>query len=93
MDENKLLHRIQFLAHHIFITTAEGKEFLKLMKVLHLNTPTFPQQPNMIEAHGGATGWAAFREGQLTLLRSLEQLAQNYLQKIASENQAQESVK
>jgi hypothetical protein len=91
-DEQRLLNRVQFLAHHLFITTAEGREFVKLMKLLHVYTPTFPQQAHVIEAHGGALGWATFREGQLTLIRSLELLAKNYLQKLEAENQVNKEI-
>lgn len=87
MDEKKLLNRIQFLSHSLFLTNPDGIEWVKLMKVLHVMTPTFPQPPHVIEQHGGAQGWAAFREGQLTLLRSIDALAQNYLDKLAAENQ------
>lgn len=93
MDEKKLLSRIQFLAHQIFLVNAEGKEFMRLMKMLHLLTPTFPCDPKMIEAHGGAVGWAGFREGQITLWRSIDELAQNYMDKLAAENQSKESIK
>lgn len=87
MDESKLLNRIQYLTHSIFVNTAEGKEWVKLMKLLHILTPTFPQKPEVIDQHGGALGWAAFREGQITLIRSIDALAQNYLDKLAAENQ------
>jgi len=56
------------------------------MKYLHVLTPTFPQEPAFIERHGGSIGWAAYREGQLTLLRSIDAMAQNYLDKLAAEN-------
>lgn len=87
MDEKRLLNRVQFLAHALFIANNEGKEFLRLMKLLHVTTPTFPQSQEMIERHGGALSWAAFREGQITLIRSLELLGQNYLDKVEAENQ------
>jgi hypothetical protein len=93
MDEKKLLNRVQFLAHYLFIASAEGREFLKLMKLLHVSTPTFPQPADVIERHGGAVGWAGVREGQLTLIRSLEVLGQNYLDKLESENQSKETIK
>ncbi len=86
MDEKKLLNRIQFLSHSLFISNADGREWVKLMKMLHVLTPTFPQPPHVIDQHGGAQGWAAFREGQLTLLRSIDALAQNYLDKLEAEN-------
>lgn len=86
MDEKKLLNRIQFLAHALFIANPEGVEFLKLMKLLHIMTPTFPQKPEFIANHGGALSWSSFREGQLTLIRSIDALAQNYLDKLAAEN-------
>lgn len=86
MDEKKLLNRLQFLSHSLFIVNPDGKEFVKLMKLLHVLTPTFPQPPNVIEQHGGSLGWAAYREGQLTLLRSIDALAQNYLDKLEAEN-------
>ncbi len=86
MDEKKLLNRIQYLSYSLFINNAEGVEFIKLMKLLHLNTQTFPQSPDVLERHGGAIGWAAFREGQLTLVRNIQELAQNYLDKIEFEN-------
>lgn len=92
MDEKKLLHRVQFLAYHLFHTLAEGKEFLRLMKVLHLSTPTFPQPCNVIEMHGGPLGWTSFREGQATLIRSLEQLGKNYLDKLDAETNNKEIV-
>lgn len=93
MDEKKLLNRIQFLAHQIFLVNAEGKEFMRLMKILHLLTPTFPQTAETIAAHGGAIGWAGFREGQITLWRSIDELAQNYMDKMAAENQSKEQIK
>ena len=93
MDEKRLLQRIQFLAHKIFIANEEGKEFIRLMKLLHVQTPTFPQQEDVIARHGGALAWAAYREGQLELWRAIEALAQNYLHKLEAENQAKENVK
>lgn len=90
MDEKKLLNRLQFLSHSIFISSADGREFIKLMKMLHVLTPTFPMPASIIEQHGGAIGWAAFREGQLTLIRSIDALAQNYLDKLAAENTTKE---
>lgn len=92
MDEKKLLHRVQFLAYHLFQTLPEGKEFLRLMKVLHLSTPTFPQPEEAISRHGGPLGWAAFREGQATLIRALEQLGKNYLDKLDAETHNKEIV-
>jgi len=86
MDENKLVHRVQQLSYKLFMENAEGKELLRMMKILHVLTPTFPQSEQVIERHGGAVAWAAFREGQLTLIRSFELLAQNYLDKMAAEN-------
>jgi len=86
MDEKKLLNRLQFLSHSLFIVNPDGKEFVKLMKCLHVLTPTFPQSPEVINQHGGALGWSAYREGQLTLLRSIDALAQNYLDKLEAEN-------
>jgi hypothetical protein len=47
----------------------------------------------VIEQHGGALGWAAYREGQLTLLRSIDSLAQNYLDKLEAENTTKEVIK
>lgn len=93
MDDKKLLNRVQFLAHKLFLDNAEGREFIKLMKLLHVNTPTFPQSPETIERHGGATMWAAFREGQVMLLRSIELLGQNYLDKLEAETQGKEIVR
>lgn len=86
MDEKKLLHRIQYLSYALFINNPDGIEFLKLMKVLHVMTPTFPAPDDVISRHGGALGWAAFREGQLTFMRSIQELAQNYLDKLEFEN-------
>jgi hypothetical protein len=86
MDERRLLARIQFLSHKLFIDNPEGIEFIKLMKVLHVQTPTFPMKKSIMDQHGGPVGWAGYREGQLQLLRSLEQLGQNYLQKLEAEN-------
>ena len=85
MDEAKLLNRVQFLAHNLFSTNPEGQEFIRLMKLLHVCTPTFPQSQDVIARHGGPLGWASFREGQITLLRSLEILGKNYLDKVANE--------
>ena len=86
MDEKRLTSRIQYLAHQLFIANKEGAEFIKLMKLLHINTQTFPQSLDIIERHGGASCWAAFREGQLTLIRSIDVLAQNYADKIEFDN-------
>ncbi len=93
MDEKKLLNRIQYLSHSLFIVNPEGKEYMKLMKMLHVLTPTFPQEARVLEAHGGALGWAGFREGQINLWRSIEALAQNYMDKVAAENQTNEAIK
>jgi hypothetical protein len=86
MDEKKLQNRLQYLSHALFIANPDGKEFIRLMKLQHVITPTFPQPPHVIEQHGGATGWAAYREGQLTLIRAIEALAQNYHDKLEAEN-------
>jgi len=88
MDEKRLLGRVQYLAHALFLDNPDGKEFIKLMKLLHLLTLTFPQAEDVIARHGGSLAWAAFREGQVTLLRSIELLGQNYLDKLAAENQS-----
>lgn len=92
MDEHKLLHRVQYLAYALFINNQEGKEFLRLMKLLHVKTPTFPQPIKCIEEHGGALSWASFREGQITLINSLELLGKNYLDKVEAENQSKEKI-
>lgn len=81
------LSRLQFLACHLFLNTPEGREFLQLMKLVHIETPTFPQEAKVIDRHGGPLGWAAFREGQITLVRSLEVLADNHLKRVEAENQ------
>ncbi len=86
MDEKTLLNRLHFLSHSLFIVNPDGKEFLRLMKYLHVLTPTFPQKPDLLEAFGGGLGWASYREGQLTLIRSIDAMAQNYLDKLAAEN-------
>lgn len=93
MDEKKLLNRVQFLSHKLFLDNAEGREWIKLMKLLHVTTPTFPQPEEIIDRHGGALGWAAFREGQITLLRAVEILGQNYLDKLEAESQSKEVVR
>ena len=93
MDEKKLLNRLQFLSHSLFLVNPEGKEFVRLMKMLHVMTPTFPQKEEVIAQHGGAVAWAAYREGQLTLLRSIDALAQNYLDKIEAEHSTKEVTK
>ena len=85
MDEKQLLARVQYLSHKLFIANSEGKEYIRLMKMLHIQTPTFPQKGDVIECHGGPLAWAAFREGQLTLLRSIDVLARNYEDKIEAE--------
>ena len=90
INEKKLLHRIQYLAYKVFVESEEGKEFLRLMKALHLMTPTFPQNEQVINQHGGAESWAGFREGQITLIRSIELYAEQYLQHVAGENQENE---
>lgn len=86
MDESKLLSRVQHLAHSLFIANEEGREFLKLMKILHIDTPALPQTLETIDKHGGPLGWLAFREGQITLIRSLQALANNFSAKIDAEN-------
>lgn len=85
MDNVRLLSRVQYLAHELFNNNQQGIEFIKLMKLLHVHTRTFPQEPSIIEKHGGALGWATFREGQVTLLLSFETMANEYKQKIDSE--------
>lgn len=85
MDEKVLLSQIQMLAHKLFIANPDGQQFIKLMKLLHVTTPTFPQSVDTLNRHGGPIGWSAFREGQITLLRSLEILGQNYLDRVQSE--------
>lgn len=89
MDEKQLLARVHLLSHKLFIANADGKEFLQLMKMLHIMTPTFPQKEEIIANHGGPMAWAAYREGQLTLLRSIDVLAQNYSDKIEAEQKTQ----
>lgn len=91
MDEKRLDNRLRFLANALFIASAEGKEFIKLMKLKHVNFPVFPQPVHVIKTHGGAVGWAAYRAGQLELLYSMELMAQEYLNKIDSENRSGDS--
>ncbi len=86
MDEKRLLNRLQFLSHALFIANPDGKEFIRLMKLKHVNTPVFPQPQPVLETHGGALGWSAYRAGQLELLYSMDLLAQNYLDKLEAEN-------
>lgn len=85
MDEKKILHRVQYLSHKLFVENKEGAEFVKLMRYLHVLTPTFPQKPEVLEAHGGALGWAGFCAGQVKLLHSIEVLAQTYRDKLEAE--------
>jgi hypothetical protein len=85
MDEKQLLARIQFLAHKLFIADPSGMEFIQLMKNLHLQTKTFPQSDGVITRHGGPLAWAAFREGQVTLLQSLEALGRNFQERLDAE--------
>jgi hypothetical protein len=80
------LNRLQYLACALFINHPDGKEFLQLMKLVHVDTPTFPQDQRVIDRHGGPLGWAGFREGQITLVRSLEELAENHLRRVEAEN-------
>lgn len=90
MDENKLINRIQYLAHKVFYTMPEGKELLSLMKVLHVSKPAFPRPADEIAAYGGSQSWMAFREGNLSMLMSFDQLAKNYLDKLEAENKSRE---
>lgn len=92
MDEKQLTARLRFLAHKLFIADKDGAEFLHLMKLMHVMTITFPQSPTVIEQHGGSLAWAAFREGQLTLVRSIEALGRDYQQKIEAEQKSQMEV-
>jgi hypothetical protein len=90
MDEKQLLARVQFLSHKLFVADPDGKEFIQLMKLLHIMTPVFPQSVGIIDRHGGPIGWAAHQEGKLALLRSLEILARNYADRIEAENQKEQ---
>jgi hypothetical protein len=67
--------RLVFLATKLFKENTEGREFLDLMKKFHVETPTFPipeTEMGKIERHGGAIAWAAFREGNLDMIRKIE---------------------
>lgn len=68
--------RLVFLAIKLFNDNPEGVEFLQLLKNMHLDNPIFPTQDvQKIERHGGALGWAAFREGNIDMLRKIELMA------------------
>lgn len=77
---------LNHLAHKIFIGNPDGKKFLELMKAYHLSMPTFPTDPLKIKRHGGSSGWAAFRAGQLDFLLRIETMANQYEQKIIAES-------
>lgn len=67
--------RLVFLATKVFKEGTEGREFLDLMKKFHIETPTFPvpvEDVGKIERHGGAMAYAAFREGNLDMIRKIE---------------------
>lgn len=67
--------RLVYLAISLFKNNTEGQEFLQLLREAHLETPTFPIDAQKIERHGGSLGWAAFREGNLDMLRKIELMA------------------
>lgn len=67
--------RLVYLAINLFKNNPDGKEFLALLREAHLETPTFPIDVQKIERHGGSIGWAAFREGNLDMLRKIELMA------------------
>lgn len=72
MDESK---RLVYLATKLFKENVEGREFIELLKKIHLDTPTFPTNINKVERHGGPLGWASFREGNLDMIRKIELMA------------------
>lgn len=76
--------RLIYLATKVFKENPEGAEFLELLKKFHIETPTFPVEVRRIERHGGAIGWASFREGNLDMIRKLELMAnsKDYLRDI-----------
>jgi hypothetical protein len=76
--------RLVFLAIKLFKNNPEGKEFLQLLKAMHLETPVFPISKldlTKVKRHGGPLGWAAFREGNLDMIRKIELMSksENYL--------------
>jgi len=93
MDEVRLLNRIQFLAHELFVANPNGAEFLRLIKLSHMQKKTFPQPPEFIAAHGGALAWSAWRDGQAALMTSFGILGNEYLQKVEVDNKTKEQIK
>lgn len=70
-----------YLATKLFKEGSEGQELLNLLKAFHLKTPTFPLSPRDLEKmdrHGGALAWAAFREGNLDMIRKLEMMSESH---------------
>lgn len=80
------LEMLTHLCHKIFIANPDGKALLELMERMHLETPVFPAPAGKIQEHGGATGWAAFRAGQLDMVLKLKILAHDYEAKAEAES-------
>lgn len=72
MSDKRLIH----LATQL-LDNADGREFLALLKELHILTPTFPIDEHKMQRHGGPLGWASFREGNLDMLRKLELMSKS----------------
>ena len=92
MDEMRLRNRVQFLAHELFVANKDGAEFLRLIKLAHMQLKTFPQPADFIASHGGALAWSAWRDGQAALMSSFTTLGQEYLQKLEAENKTKEQI-
>ena len=84
-DEKRALERLRFLFHKHFVDSADGQELLELMTTIHANTPIFPQSQAFLEGHGGAAAWAAYREGQVSLVRSVRQCEIEYQNQLKGE--------
>lgn len=78
--------RLIYLAVNLFKQNPDGQEFLDLLKQMHLETPTFPIDTHKIKRHGGPLGWAAYREGNLDMLRKIELMSES--QKLLTEENA-----
>lgn len=79
--------RIRHLAYELFQLDPRGQEFLALLRDDHSRQKTFPMPEEVMTQYGGALGWAAYREGQLGLLRLIEHLAQDYADRVQAANQ------
>lgn len=85
MKEKINMNVMFHLCHKIFIGTQDGQQLLDMLIQLDGETPTFPQVPEIMEQHGGALGWAAFRAGQRHFVRAIETMALQHAQQLEAE--------